>query len=127
MPILVKNVKNNNFYFLLGTSYSAYKDSLPSFLGGALFPNVSEGEFRVAAVCNPEGNIEWFYADELRIIEIDGIKVSELYNNNAEIPILADEIPTQCPGCGEPIATDDKICKSCGLNLIVEENNLPYL
>jgi hypothetical protein len=126
MPILVKNMKNNNLYFLLGTSFSAYKDTTPSFFGGNLFPNEEQGEFRVASVCNAAGIIEWCNADELKVIEIDGIKVIEL-ENKQEMPILEDEIPTHCPACGEPIDEEDKLCKSCGLNLIVDNDNLPYL
>jgi hypothetical protein len=125
MPILVKNIKSNNFYYLLGTSFSAYKDTTPSLFGGNLFPNEEQGEFKIASVCNAEGIIEWFYADELKVIEIDGIKVNEL-DYKKEIPVLEDEIPTYCPACGENIAADDKNCNSCGLNLIVDENNLPY-
>lgn len=125
MPILVKNIKNDNLYFLLGTSFSVYKDTKPSMLGGYLFPNEDEGEFRVASVCNSDGVIEWFYADELRVIEIDGVKVSEL-DNKKECPTVEDEIIDKCPACGEIIKEDDKVCSSCGLNLIVDENNLPY-
>lgn len=125
MPILVKNINNNNVYFLLGTSYSVYKDTIPSFLGGYLLPNEDKGEFRIASVCNSEGIIEWFQADELRVMEIDGIKVGELYNRK-DMSVIEDEVSCNCPGCGEKIADNDKVCKSCGLNLIVNENNLPY-
>jgi hypothetical protein len=80
MATLVKNNNNGKFYYLVGTSYCFYKDSVPSFFGGNLFPNEEEGEFKIAAVCNEHGEIEWFPAEEIRVIEVDGIKVSGLVN-----------------------------------------------
>lgn len=82
MSTLVKNNKSGRYYYLIGTSYSFYKDTVPSFFGGNLFPNEDEGEFKIAAVCNENGEIEWFPADELKVIEVDGVKVSELVNVN---------------------------------------------
>lgn len=82
MATLVKNNTNGKYYYLLGTSYSFYKDTVPSFFGGNLFPNEDEGEAKIGAVCNEQGEIEWFPTEELKVVEVDGIKVSELINVN---------------------------------------------
>ena len=85
MSTLVKNNNTGKHYYLIGTSYSFYKDTVPSFWGGNLFPNEDEGEFKIAAVCNEDGDIEWFCADDLKVIEVDGVKVSELININRNL------------------------------------------
>lgn len=82
MATLVKNNESGKYYYLIGTSYSFYKDTVPSFFGGNLFPNEEEGEFKIAAVCNENGEIEWFSTDNLKVVEVDGINVSELININ---------------------------------------------
>jgi hypothetical protein len=85
MATLVKNIKSGKCYYLLGASYSFYKDTVPSFFGGNLFPNEEEGEFKIAAVCNELGEIEWFLTEEIIVVEVDGIKVSELININNQL------------------------------------------
>lgn len=86
MATLIKNEKNGRYYFLIGTSYSFYKDTSPSFLGGNLFPNEDEGEFKLAAVCDEQGEIKWFPTDEIKVIEVDGVKVHELIAINERMP-----------------------------------------
>lgn len=84
MATLVKNNKSGKYYYLLGTSYSFYKDTTPSFFGGNLFPNEDEGEFKLAAVSDPNGEIMWFSTNELTVIEVDGKRVIELRNINED-------------------------------------------
>jgi len=118
MAILVRNKSNNTLYFLVGTGFSFYKDSRPGAFGGNLFPHEEEGEFRMAAVCNEAGDIEWFPTDELKVIEIDGVKLSDLYTKE-ELQSLTEETRDYCPACGAVVSNDAKTCGSCGLTLIV--------
>jgi predicted RNA-binding Zn-ribbon protein involved in translation (DUF1610 family) len=124
MSVIVRNTRNGSMYILLGTSFSYYKDSRPGIFGGNLIPHEEEGEFKMAAVCNSQGDIEWFPTDDLKVIEIDGAqissqleKITEDYNKNRRI--------YYCPACGSNVYEDDEICTSCGITLIVDEDNLP--
>ena len=74
--VRVRNTQKN--YILLGTGYGAYKAVTPSFLGGNLFPNEEEGTIPMAAVCDNNGDIIWVKSDSLQVIEIDGVKISEI-------------------------------------------------
>lgn len=126
LTITVRNIKDNNFYILLGTSYSFYKDSRSSFWGGDLLPHLEQGEFKMAAVCNSNGDIEWFPAEQLKVVDIDGIGVS----NILEIPSkqFVEDMPKEyCPACGAVVYENDKVCGACGLTLIVDEDNFPKL
>lgn len=53
---------------LVGTGYSFFKDSRPSFLGGTLFPHEEEGELTYAAVSDEHGVISWVKTIELKVI-----------------------------------------------------------
>lgn len=74
--VRVKNTEKN--YILLGTGYGAYKAVTPSFLGGNLFPNEEEGTLPMAAVCDNKGDIVWLNSDSLQVIEIDGVRISDI-------------------------------------------------
>lgn len=124
MPIIVKHKKSNHHYILIGTSQSYYKDSMPSFFGGVLFPNEEEGEFKLAAICNDKGEIGWVPTAELIVVEVDKIKPMEildkyvLVNDDSKLESFSEI----CPACGEKIKTSDKECLSCGLVFQDEEN-----
>ncbi|WP_427340753.1 hypothetical protein [Caloranaerobacter sp. DY30410] len=48
------------------------------FLGDNLFPHEDEGNIRVVAVVDREGDIHWIDSDDLRLIEVDGNKIEDL-------------------------------------------------
>ena len=122
MSILVRNKGNNNIYYLVSASYSFYKDPRPTLFG----VDHEEGEIKMAAVCNKNGDIEWFPTEELKVIEIDGVKVSDLFDN-PEFNVIMEDMGDKCPACGAVVSTDAAICSSCGLTLIVDEDHrLPY-
>ncbi len=113
MAIVVKNKENNRKYILLGTGFGAYKAVRPSFFGGNLLPHEEEGTITIVAVCNYKGDIIWIESDKLQVIEVDGIKISELdiYNedkNNEEL---------RCPACGSKVNKKQIYCSACGLRL----------
>jgi hypothetical protein len=124
MAITVRSIKSSNIYILLGTSFSYFKDSRPGIFGGNLIPHEEEGEFKMAAVCDSQGNIEWLPTDELKVIEVDGIKISSQFEKITE-EYNKDKRLDYCPACGSIMYEDAKICKSCGITLIIDDEDLP--
>jgi predicted RNA-binding Zn-ribbon protein involved in translation (DUF1610 family) len=124
MAITVRNIRNNKFYILLSASFSFFKDSRPGIFGGNLLPQIEEGEFKIAAVCNKNGEIEWFPSADLKVLEIDGVSVASCLDG---VPEKYGENRTlnSCPACGHTIYEDDRLCSSCGITLIVDEENIP--
>jgi hypothetical protein len=78
MAIIVLHKDSGKHYVLIGTGYSFFKDSRPSFLGGSLFPHEEEGELKCAAISDENGTISWAQTDELEVIEIDGVRIREI-------------------------------------------------
>lgn len=124
MATVVRHKESRQVYVLIGTSYSFFKDSRPSFLGGALFPYEEEGVFNLAAVANKEGEIKWFATEELKVIEVDGRSMEEILSSyeteGTDRPIDESEAD-YCLGCDTKISVNDRECPSCGLVFIIEE------
>jgi hypothetical protein len=129
MAVIVQQVQTGKIFILLGTSYSYFKDSRPSFLGGVLFPHEEEGEYALVAVSDRQGRIVWLPAEELRVLEADGTspdKLLEAYESR--FGVREEEKGTQeaefelCPGCGAKVGRSERECPSCGLVLILEDN-----
>lgn len=78
MATIVLHRKSGRRFVLLGTGFGAYKSARPSVFGGNLFPREEEGRMPLAAVCDKNGLIEWFYTDELIVEEVDGQKVADI-------------------------------------------------
>jgi hypothetical protein len=78
MATIVVHKLTGQHYVLVGTGYSFFKDSRPSFLGGVLFPHQEEGEFMGAAISDEYGVISWVQTIELEVIEVDGIRIGEI-------------------------------------------------
>ncbi len=120
MTVVVMHKKIEKIYVLIGTGYGTYvnKDASTSF--GYLLPYEETGEIPVAAVSDSDGNIIWYPTSELRVIQVDGVNVTDLFNNLNELDY---NTPTKkndkCPACDYEITDDDKICPSCGLTLII--------
>ena len=76
--IIVRDKNTCRKYILLGTGYGAYKAVSPSFFGGKFLPHEEEGILQTVAVCNKSGDIIWYKSSELQVVEIDGIKVSDI-------------------------------------------------
>lgn len=127
MPVIVQHLKTKKVFVLLGASYSYFKDSRPSFLGGVLFPHEEEGEFTLAAVSDAKGEIGWFPTRELKVVEVDGKSPGDILANCQDAPVEEDENKDlgngyeECPGCGEKIRFGDRVCPHCELTLIDEE------
>jgi hypothetical protein len=120
MATIVQHKNTSAHYVLIGTGFGAYKSQRPSFVGGNLFPHEEAGEIPVAAVCNNEGIIQWFYTDELTVIEIDGKPAREwLGNYSSSSSGEAEGVELeQCPACQTRVRVDEEECPSCGLRLL---------
>lgn len=122
MAIIVCHRKTNKKYILLGAGFGAYKSSRPSFLGGNIFPNEQEGTFKMVSVCDRFGNIKWFEYSKLKVIEVDGVRVSEykiLYEENeTKHQGNTPQDIEMCPACGYKVPIDQMKCPSCGLTLV---------
>ncbi len=120
MAIVVVHKATGRHYILIGTGYSFYKDSRPSFLGGVLFPHEDEGEAMCAAICDEKGTISWAQTSELEVIEVNGVKVREIlssYINDVD-SINKDNLEEEnCPACGTRAAIINKHCPGCGIKL----------
>jgi len=78
MAIIVEHKETKNKFVLLGTGYGAYKATRPSFFGGNLLPHDDEDTIQTVAVCDKEGTIQWLSDEEVRVIEIDGTRMSDI-------------------------------------------------
>ncbi|SKC82212.1 hypothetical protein [Maledivibacter halophilus] len=117
MAVIVQHKETLKKFIFLGVGYGTYKATRPSFLGGNLFPNEDEGETRVAAVCDKEGNIIWFPPKDLKVIEIDGVNLKNLSELFDEEKDNADSLEV-CLECGHKIYDHDESCSSCGRSFV---------
>lgn len=117
MTIIVKHLETQQFFALIGTGYGAYKATRPSLFGGSLIPHEDEGEIPVAAVCDNKGQIQWLYTKDLKVIEIDGVKIEEIlvpFNEETDEEV-GDFSLIVCPACNSDLSVEDRECPSCGL------------
>lgn len=126
MAVIIRHKESKQVYVLIGTSYSYYKDSRPSFFGGDLFPHEEEGLFDQVAGVDPSGKIRWFPTEHVQVIEVDGRKVEViLAEYNTKHPNVPEADQTAgydtCPACGCKVREEERECPSCGLTLILEE------
>lgn len=83
-----------------------------------------DGEIKIVAVCDKNGNIKWMSSSKLIVIEVDGLKLNQidtlLEENIEENEEYTKKIETleKCPGCNKNVSLYEKICPYCGLTLI---------
>lgn len=126
MAVIVRHEESKQVYVLVGTSYSYYKDSRPSFLGGNLFPDEEEGLFDQVAVTDETGRIQWFPTNQIKVIKVDDKEIKDILAEfKAQHSDLMENAEAAgydtCPGCGCKVKEDERYCPSCGLTLILEE------
>ena len=69
--IKVMTKSNEKKYILLGTGYGRY-----TARGGSIVFNL-DGSERVVALCGKDGVILWALAEDVIVVEVDGIPLSE--------------------------------------------------
>ena len=77
MVIIVQHKQSQKNYIFLGTGFGIYKSSRPGAFSN-LLPIDEQEHFRLVAVTDNQGEIKWFYSEDLTVIEIDGQQPSEL-------------------------------------------------
>lgn len=120
MAIIVKHIITGRKYILLGAGFGTYKTTRPSFLGGDLFPNEEEGAYKMMAVCDKKGLIQWFEVENLRVVKVNGINVDDIEELDEDLINESNDKYDLCPGCGIKVKADQKVCHDCGLTLISE-------
>ena len=77
MATIVRDIESGKIYVLIGTSYTYYKDSGPSFLSGDLVAR-DEQVFCLAALSDERGVMRWLPTEQLKVIEVNGVKVDDV-------------------------------------------------
>ncbi len=77
MAIIVENIVSKKKFVLLGSSFSYFKE-ISENLVFRFIRNTEEGEFEVITITDETGEILFRNADEFKVIEIDGGKISEI-------------------------------------------------
>jgi hypothetical protein len=121
MAVIVRHKKTLKKFIFLGAGYGTYKATRPSFIGGNLFPDEEEGETRIVAVCDKDGNIIWFSPDKLRVIEVDGVKLENLNHLFDEEKEKNVGLLETCPACGAQVSIYEKKCPDCGITFVDSE------
>lgn len=121
MATIVLHKESGKHYVLIGTGYSFYKDSIPSFFGGVLLPNEEEGESMSAAISDEQGVISWVQTSEIEVVEINGVQIGEILrpflDNDLSGRQLDDSDQEKCPACDKIVSVSDEECPACGLRL----------
>jgi hypothetical protein len=78
MAIIVEERETHRKYILVGTGYAAYMGGSPTTLADGSPGKEKSGELPMVAVCTAEGEIGWFYSEQIRVVTIDGKAPSAL-------------------------------------------------
>lgn len=63
-------------YILVGTGYGMYKAQGAT---GWFQPLHVEGESSLVALCNKDGKIKWIDSEQIRVISVDNIAISDCF------------------------------------------------
>lgn len=66
---------DNKEYMLVGTGYGMFKAQGQG--GWGAFPSTSEGKSMVVAIADSQGRIRWIESNQIRVISIDGVPISD--------------------------------------------------
>lgn len=73
MAIIVEHKELKGKYILIGTGFGAYKTCRPAVFIANHLPREDLGEITMVAVCDEEGQIQWFNSEELIVLEVDKV------------------------------------------------------
>lgn len=77
MAIIVEHKKSRNRYILVGTGFGIYKSSRNN-TAWELIKMEEEDHLHLVAACDHNGEIKWFYSEDLIVIEVDGALPDDL-------------------------------------------------
>ena len=84
MPqIIVRNLRNDHRYLVIGTGFGEWQSSRDGLLHGML-PVTERGDSRMICVCDRSGTIGWLKSDEVVVESVDGRPIGELPIDEAE-------------------------------------------
>lgn len=72
MPTYVEHKKTGDFFILIGSGYAAFQSD-----ESGLNSN-KQGTFQMVSLCDKNGNLGWISSDKIRVINVDGIDLSEM-------------------------------------------------
>ncbi len=78
MPILIRHLPTNKELIYIGSGFGMYQSKKPNWFLGDLVSDTDEGNKAVIYACNKEGKIILLYAEDVKVISINGIRPDEL-------------------------------------------------
>ncbi|TNE82070.1 MAG: hypothetical protein EP332_01975 [Bacteroidetes bacterium] len=112
MATIVEIIQTKERAVLIGSGFGAWAAERPSLWWGNLDPHKENGFLETVAISDRSGNIQWIKSQDVRVIEIDGIPISQMdISNEISIPVFK----TQCSRCKKALTTGNTTCSNCGL------------
>ena len=79
MAIMVRNIKTNARFAMLGSGFGAYQSKKPNWFFGDLMADTDEGQYAMICVCTAEGKIGWLDSSDVVVESIDGQPVESVF------------------------------------------------
>ena len=77
MATVVKNVRTNSRYILLGSGFGAYQSKKPNWFFGDLMADTAQGQYAMVCVCDNNGKIGWLESSDVVVESVDGENVND--------------------------------------------------
>ncbi|MEO2006364.1 MAG: hypothetical protein ABGY41_19960 [Candidatus Poribacteria bacterium] len=84
MAVIIRHNPTHTELVLLGPGYGAYMATRPGVLLGNSLPREESGELLKIAACDGNGRIFWFDADDVAIVEVDGVAPSKILEDRKQ-------------------------------------------
>ena len=78
MATIVKNIRNNKRYILLGSGFGAYQSKKPNWFFGDLMADTDEGQYAMVCVSDAAGKIGWLESSTVVVESVDGRELESL-------------------------------------------------
>jgi hypothetical protein len=112
--IIVKHMDTNKRYILLGTGYGLAESARPSMIFGDFIPTEKSSCHQMLCVCDAMGAVAWLPSKDVKVVEVDGVKVEEhpsisTFDDSLQQDKLSE--PVECANCGRMIYSS--VCPYC--------------
>lgn len=84
MAVIVRHRSSHAELVLLGPGYGAYMAMRPGTFLGNSRPHEESAEFFKIAACDRSGNIHWFDAKDVEVVEVDGVTPSDILEDHKQ-------------------------------------------
>jgi len=78
MAVIVAHRQTGQRFALLGAGFAAFTTMKPEWFTTRVQPAEIAGQMTLVAVCGPDGQIGWFWSQELVVVEVDGVAPGKL-------------------------------------------------